>query len=158
MKKLSAVLCLALVLGSTLNAQNRSENILRNGVYAEFYLLRHDFSDGFVSLNYERIIGKKGKSALRAGIYPDFQSTISFPLTYTRITGPQRIHHFEYGLGAVIRIERFQGNTYKDIPAIMIPLVYRYQKSNRFFLRAGVNTFLSWPVLPSPSLSIGYKI
>ena len=146
-----------MVAGIALKGQNISGELSRNGVYAEFYVLRHDFSDGFVSLNYERIVGKKGKSAIRAGIYPDFQSTISFPLTYTRITSPRSVHHFEYGLGAVIRIERFEGNTYKDIPAIMIPIVYRYQKNNRLLFRAGVNVFLSWPRLPSPSISIGYK-
>jgi hypothetical protein len=36
----------------------------KNGLYAEVYLIRHDFSDGFASLNYERVIGKKGRSAL----------------------------------------------------------------------------------------------
>ena len=136
-----------------------------NGVYAELYLVRHDFSDGFVSINYERVIGKKKRANLRVGIYPDFQSTISFPITITWITGPSLNHHFEYGIGGVLRIEHFVDpydpspprEWFFDMPAIMVPLMYRYQRNNGWFLRGGINLFLSWPTLPSPSFSVGYK-
>ena len=142
-----------------------SSHICINGVYAELYLVRHDFSEGFVSINYERVLGKKRRSNLRIGIYPDFKSSISFPLTITWITKPARDHHFEYGIGAVLRIEHYEDpyvNTqsrewFYDMPAIMVPLMYRYQKNYGWFFRGGINLFLSWPTLPSPSLSIGYK-
>ena len=42
----------------------------RNGVYADLYLARADFSDGFVSLNYERVIGKRQRTQLRVGLSP----------------------------------------------------------------------------------------
>jgi len=142
-----------------------SSRICMNGVYAELYLVRPDFSEGFVSINYERVVGKKKGTNLRVGIYPDFESTISFPLTITWITKPTRNHHFEYGIGAVFRIEHYidphvltqSREWFFDIPAMMVPLMYRYQKQRGWFLRGGINLFLSWPILPSPSLSVGYK-
>lgn len=137
----------------------------RNGIYTEFYTIRHDLSDGFISLNYERIVGRKGKSALRIGIYPDFETTASFPVVYHRISTPARKHHFEWGVGAVFRIEHYKNpydptqtnEWFHDIPAIMLPIMYRYQKGTGLIVRGGINLFLSWPVLPSPSFSIGYK-
>ena len=138
--------------------------IKRNSIYAEGYLIRHDFSRGFVSINYERNIGKKMRTNLRIGIYPDFESTVSFPLTVSWVTKPISRHHFEYGIGLVFRIEHYV-NLYEystrewfyDMPALMIPLMYRYQKNSGWFFRGGINLFVSWPTLPAPSLSVGYK-
>ncbi|MFC2097309.1 hypothetical protein ACFLSI_03135 [Bacteroidota bacterium] len=129
----------------------------RNGVYTELYSIRHDFSEGYFSINYERIIGKKKRTILRAGIYPDFETTVSFPITLSWISSPLKNHHFEYGVGAVYRVELYDGNVYKDLPALIIPLMYRYQNRKALFFRAGVNLFVSWPTLPSPSFSVGYK-
>ena len=166
MKYISISLILLLLIVLEINSQNTEYSQIRlNGVYTELYLVRPDFSDGFVSINYERVIGKKKRSNLRIGIYPDFESTISFPLTITWITKPTRSHHFEYGIGAVFRIEHYidpyvltqSREWFYDIPAIMVPLMYRYQKSSGWFLRGGINLFLSWPTLPSPSFSFGYK-
>lgn len=149
-----------------INSQNNDLTHIRvNGVYVESYLARPDFSDGIVSINYERVFGKKKRSNLRIGIYPDFESTISFPLTMTWITKPAGKHHFEYGIGAVFRIEHYvdpyiltpHREWFYDIPAAMIPLFYRYQRGKGWFFRGGINLFLSWPTLPSPSLSVGYK-
>lgn len=140
-------------------------SVKRNGIYAEGYALRHDFSDGFVSVNYERAAGRKGSTNFRIGVYPDFQSTVSFPLTVTWITSPHGHHHFEYGIGGILRVEHYVDRFdpaqtqewFYDMPAIMVPLMYRYQKKSGWYLRAGVNLFLSWPVLPSPSMSLGYR-
>ncbi|MEM9687046.1 MAG: hypothetical protein AAF934_09015 [Bacteroidota bacterium] len=138
--------------------------IKKNNIYTEIYLIKHDFSNGFVSINYERSIGKKRRVNLRVGIYPDFESSVSFPLTISWVTKPLSHHHFEYGIGAVIRIEHYvspYSNTTKewfyDMPALMIPLMYRYQKNAGWFFRGGVNLFVSWPTLPSLSFSVGYK-
>jgi len=136
-----------------------------NGIFAELILLRPDFSDGFVSLNYERALGKKKKFNIRAGVLPDFETTVSFPFSFHWITGPGRAHHFEYGIGGIFRIEHYI-DTYNpsqtrewffDFPAILIPLMYRYQKSGGLYLRGGINLYISWPTLPSPSFSIGYR-
>lgn len=153
-----ALFCQAnLCIESSYSSSNEdSIRLKRNGIYGEVYLIRHAFSNGFVSLNYERRFGKKNNMMLRAGIYPDFRSTISIPLTYSFISPARGKHHFEYGLGLVVRIESFEGNIYKDIPALMIPLLYRYENKNGLFLRAGINLFYSWPILPSPSISVGY--
>lgn len=156
------VLCLLL---SPAKAQQDPPRQVKNGIYAELFLLRHDFSDGFVSLNYERLLGEKGRTYFRLGIYPDFQSTVSFPMTISRMTGPARRHHFEYGAGLVFRVEHYvdpydpapMKTWFYDVPALMIPLMYRYQKNEGLYFRAGFNVFLSWPVLPSPSFSMGYR-
>jgi hypothetical protein len=141
-----------------------SSSTKKNTVYLEGYLIRPDFSSGFVSINYERNIGKKRKTNLRIGIHPDIPSAISFPLTISWLTKPLGYHHFDYGIGAVIRIEHFvapYGGTSKewffDIGAIMLPLMYRYQRATGFFFRGGINLFVSWPTLPSPSISLGYR-
>ena len=146
-------------------AQNNDYSLIgKNSVYLEGYLVRHDFSDGIASVNFERNFGKNMRGNLRVGIYPDFESTVSFPVTVSWITNPLNSHHFEYGIGAVIRIEHFvdpYGYTSKewfyDIPALMIPIMYRYQKHVGWFFRGGINLFVSWPTLPSPSVSTGYK-
>jgi hypothetical protein len=157
------ILIFSLVLGT--KAQDTGDlQISRNGAYAELYMLRHDFSDGVVSINYERNIGKKRRANLRVGIYPDFESTVSFPLTISWITKPMAKHHFEYGIGAVIRIEHYVDPYFEnpkewfyDFPAILFPIMYRYQKKDGLYFRGGINLFVSWPTLPSPSFSIGYR-
>ncbi len=138
-------------------AQAGLSEVRRNGIYAEVYLVRADFSTGFISINYERVLGKKRRASLRLGIYPDFESTISIPLTMTWVTGPLKRHHFEYGIGGVYRLERYESRLYRDVPALMIPLMYRYQKKKGLFFRAGINLFVSWPATPSPSFSLGHK-
>jgi hypothetical protein len=155
---------LLLVVPDTKSQGTEAASRSMNGVYVEFYGLRHDFSEGFVSVNYERVFGKKQKANFRVGIYPDFESTVSIPVTITWISRPAAVHHFEYGFGAVARFEHYV-NEYEvnpkewffDVPALMLPLMYRYQKKDGFYFRAGINVFLSWPTIPSPSLSMGYK-
>lgn len=165
MRLISLILLLLLSTSHSVFSQDRANSDQRkNGIYAEGYLIRHDFSQGFVSINYERNFGKKAKTYLRAGIYPDFESTVSLPLTVSWITRPLGTHHFEYGIGVVYRIEHFVDplgiNTrewFFDFPAIMIPLMYRYQSDSPWYFRGGINVFVSWPVLPSPSVSAGYR-
>jgi hypothetical protein len=154
------ILCTLIILGiiTELKAQPADySEIGRNGIYVEYYSIRHDFSSGLFSINYERIIGNKRRISIRAGIYPDFESTISVPVTLCWINSPLKNHHFEFGIGAVYRIEHFEGNFYHDFPAVIIPLMYRYQKNKGLFFRGGVNFFYSWPMLISPSFSLGYK-
>lgn len=129
----------------------------RNGIYIEYYILTHAFNSAHFSLNYERVFGKIGNTCLRAGAYPDFRSTVSFPITFSWIFFPAKNQHLEIGLGIVYRIEHYQGNYYDDLPAAMFPLMYRYQGKYGLFFRGGVNLWYSWPVLLSPSFSLGYK-
>ena len=128
-----------------------------NGVFAEFYALRADFSEGFVSLNYERQLGKRQGLLLRLGLYPDFASALSVPVTVSWLTAPLGTHHFEGGAGLVYRVEAFNGRVLHDIPAFVIPLMYRYQKQQGLFFRGGVNLFVSFPSIISPSASVGYQ-
>jgi hypothetical protein len=161
------ILSLTLVLLYNISCYSQTKDysdIKKNGVYAEANLIRHVFSNGFVSINYERTAGIKLKTNFRIGIYPNFESLVCFPLTVSWITKPLNYHHFEYGIGTVIRIEHYvdpgdssQKKWFYDMPAVLIPLMYRYQKGSGLFFRAGLNLFVSWPTLPSPSLSIGYK-
>lgn len=164
--RIFTLVSLIILFSSTLgfSQDTNASGARKNGIYAEGYLIRHDFSEGFFSINYERNIGKKAKTYLRVGLYPDFESTVSLPFTISRITSPVGKHHFEYGIGFVYRIEHFVDplgiNTrewFYDIPAIMIPLMYRYQSDSPWYFRGGINVFVSWPVLPSPSVSAGYR-
>lgn len=129
----------------------------KNGIYTEIYTIQHDFNGSFISFNYEHFFLKKRLHSLRFGIYPDYITSVSFPLTFTQITGPKKKNHLEYGIGAVFRLEFYQGNIYKDIPAVMIPIMYRFQKRKGFYFRAGANIFISWPTIISPSFSLGYR-
>ncbi len=157
LKTASIVVFFILILAG-LQAQGKTGAKLdRHQFYAEVYLLRHDFSSGLVSLNYAFAVGKKAKTSFRLGVYPDFRSTVSFPMTVTWRTNPLKAHQLEYGLGLVVRLESFESKMYRDIPAAMFPLMYRYQHPSGFFCRCGINLFYSWPVLPSPSLSLGYS-
>ena len=146
-----------------LSQTNDQSEISRNGIYAEVYILRHDFNDGFASINYERIIGGKRRVNLRVGLDPDFQSAIVFPITVSWTSNLLSQHHFEYGFGAIYRLEHYVSTDnptkswYHDMPALMLPFMYRYQKNNAWYFRGGINLFLSWPILPSPSFSAGYR-
>ena len=150
--------------------ESNNFRIARNGVYVELYLIRHGLSSGFFSINYERLIGRKGRANLRIGVYPDFNGSISFPFTISWLTKPLNNHHFEFGVGIVYRIEHYynaptsyQGKEYFHYPtAIMFPLMYRYQKyryhkNKGWFFRGGVNLFISMPIAPLPAVSVGYK-
>lgn len=141
-----------------LSAQEKIAPVFkRNHVFVESYLIRHDFSSGLVSLNYARSFGNKARTQLRIGIYPDFKTTVSFPITFSWLIKPQRQHQLEIGLGLVFRLELYESNIYKDIPAAIFPLMYRYQHKSGLFLRSGVNLIYSWPAIISPSLGIGYN-
>ena len=165
MIRISILGLLFIIIAQEGNAQKTvASQFAMNGAYTEFYVVRPDFSDGFVSINYERVLGKKLRSSLRLGMWPDFESSVSFPISISWITGPSRKHHFEYGIGTVFRIEHYVSDDptqtkewFYDVPAFMLPLMYRYQKSSGMYFRGGVNVFLSWPTLPSPSLSVGYR-
>ena len=165
--KLGLIPCLLLfftIAESSAQTPGRSQAAL-NGAYAEFYVVRPDFSNGFISLNYERALGKRRRMNGRIGFWPDFESTLSFPLTLSWITGPHKRHHLEYGIGAIFRIEHYvdpydpspMKTWFYDLPALMVPFMYRYQTSSGWYFRGGINVFLSWPTLPSPSLSLGYR-
>jgi len=131
---------------------------LRDGVYAEVYLLGKEFSDGFISLNYEKFFGNKYKNSLRIGLMSDFVSSISIPVTLSYITHPYGKHHFELGAGFVMNVDFFQGLTYFDFASGMFPLMYRYaNKDSQFYFRGGVNIFYSRPFIPNPSASVGYR-
>ncbi|HRZ42941.1 MAG TPA: hypothetical protein P5228_09610 [Bacteroidales bacterium] len=164
--KATVLLAFSLILLNTLLfSQEKNYSVLkRNGLYAEVYLIRHDFSSGWASLNYERSLGEKRRLHFRVGVYPDFKSTVSFPLTISWITTPLCQHHVEFGIGAVYRVEHYidpygytEREWFHDMPAVMIPLMYRYQKAAGFYARAGVNLFVSWPTILSPSVSAGCR-
>lgn len=165
MKKTLTIGVLLLVIAIVINAQNTdASQFAKNGVYTEFYVIRPDFGDGFVSFNYERVLGKKHRSNIRLGMWPDFDSSISFPISISWITWPNKKHHFEYGIGTVLRLEHYVSDDptqtkewFYDVPAFMLPLMYRYQKNSGLYFRGGINVFLSWPTLLSPSLSLGYR-
>ena len=152
-----------LITPTYVSAQDTTPRGIKHGSYAELYIIRHDFSDGLVSINYEIFPGERGNWAYRVGIYPDFESTISIPVTFTRLTNRSGKGHFEFGFGAVVRYERWY-DEYEavyhnnwDIPGLMLPVMYRYGGPEGLFFRGGVNVIVSWPTIPLPSVSFGYS-
>jgi len=151
------LLCIIAV-HSTANAQYfQAVRGLRNGIYGEVYPTPRDFTTGFISLNFEHFFGDKYRHGIRVGILPDFTESVCIPITYSYITKPYENHHLEIGFGLVSKVEFFEGTIYHDIAVGMFPLMYRYTNKSRFYFRAGVNIFYSWPILPSPSASMGFR-
>ena len=105
---------------------------LRSGAYAEAYLTPREFSTGFISFNYEKFFGDKFRHSIRVGVLPDFQSSFSFPVTYSYITKPYRRHHLEIGFGFVSRFDIFEGGIFHDFASGIFPLMYRYTNNSRF--------------------------
>lgn len=163
MKKLNFIILLVFVAFIKIDAQENFfieyDKIKPNGIYVETYAVAPDFIEGYLSLNYERFINRKRTTSIRIGIYPTLSDdhSIVFPSTINWITGPTKKHHFEYGLGPIMGFERFQGNTFFIFGGIMMPIMYRFQKEKGFFLRTGMNVYISYPSIISPSISLGYK-
>lgn len=130
---------------------------LRSGVYTEAYLTPREFSTGFISFNYEKFFGNKFRHSIRVGVLPDFKSSLCFPITYSYITKPYNRHHLEIGFGFVSRFDMFEGGIYHDFASGIFPVMYRYTNDSRFYFRGGLNFFYSWPVLPTPSASMGLR-
>ena len=143
----------------TIDAQiSENDEIKKNGLYVELYPLNSAEGLGFVSINYERIFYKKRMRSIRLGIYPDFNEYIAFPITISRITHPLKNHHFEYGLGVAMTLNKYNNKWWSEAPFLMVPLMYRYQKSQGFFFRGEKNMILGYGgLLPHPSLCLGYK-
>ncbi len=134
--------------------------IKRNHIYIEAYSVKPDYSEFNFSINYEYSIGSKRKVSMRLGFYPSFEDKgYVFPLTINWLTAPQKKHHFEYGFGPVLGFERDTKNnrTYFVFGGALVPLMYRFQKQKGIFFRTGINVFVSYPTLISPSVSLGYK-
>lgn len=146
-----------LILASDLFSQSIEANSKRkHSLFSEVYLIRHDFSDGYISLNYEKKFGQNNNRLLRLGMYPDFETSISFPLVIGRILFPDSKHHLEIGFGGIVRFEWYERTIFTDIPALLVPLMYRFDNDKPLFFRAGINIIASFPTIISPSISIGW--
>ena len=148
-----------IVKGNVLFAQESSgySDVKRNGAYIEGYFVPYDLVDGYISYNYERVLGKKRQTNLRLGILPDYKGVLAFPFTVSWITNSLAASHFEYGLGFVYWMDFSHNNFSHDIPAAVFPFMYRYQKEKGFIFRVGFNLFVGRIVTFSPSASVGYK-
>ncbi len=143
-------------------------DIKKNGVYVEVvYPLNYSYWQGYVSINYERVFGKKKRALLRLGIYPNFETDeifIALPITISSITSSHEVHYLEFGLGIAPTLLYEYNNPYKklwsDVPFFIAPIIYRYQKKQGLFIRGGFNLIanvLDFSVQCQPSLSLGYK-
>ncbi len=170
MKK-TIILILILLVNVPLHfAQQREDDytlIKRNVVFVEGSVY-HAYHYSFVSINYELSLLKRRNMLLRTGFIPDFSGdkVFHFPLTLAWLSTPVRKHHLELGVGLSFRLEHVGNIPDYDPPKknwnfypmeLMIPMMYRYQKSSGFMLRAGLNAFITWGSSLSPSLSMGYK-
>ena len=141
-------------------------DIRKNGVFIEVYPYPYDKKGmplGYVSVNYERVLGKKKRALLGLGIYPDFETDytyIAFPITISMITHPLKKHHLEYGLGIAPTFSYDENNTKKlnsDVPFSILTIGYRYQKNEGLIIRVGYTLIVGWETVLDPSISIGYK-
>lgn len=140
------------------NAQNTEYDLKKNGAYVEIFPINLADELGYFSVNYERIFGEKKRGSLRLGVYPNFKDFMSFPVTISQITHPQEMHHFEYGLGMAFSITKFNNKWWSEAPYFMVPLMYRYQKTEGLFFRGGINMTLGYGgLIPHSSVSVGYK-
>lgn len=157
MKYLKFILFLSLSVN--LLAQNKEQSARMNSVYAEGYLVGSNEYGGHVSLNYDRKIGQKKFTLVRAGFAPSFHSAVfHIPTTIGWITGPQKKHHFEGAIGMSNRIEFYQGKV-NYTPFQQIDLMYRYESNKGFLLRTGANfiTFIIFPIQLNLGFSLGYR-
>lgn len=157
MKKLLLLIILIIPLCKAAGQYYLGVKGLGNGIYIETFLTPREFNSGIAALNYEYFLGRKHNQSIRAGVLPDFKSAISFPITWTFITKPYAKHHLEIGAGLVAHLDFFEGAVYHDIASGIFPVMYRYTGNGRFYFRGGLNIFYNWPVLPTPSLSLGYR-
>ena len=160
MKYIVCTIALIYCLFSSGNGQTSEDNkIKKNGLYVELYPLNSAEGLGLVSINYESIFYRKKMRSLRLSFYPDFsEDNVFVPVTFTRITNPLDKHHFEFGFGASVVLSRYENSWYTEPPFFLFPVMYRYQKSQGFFFRGGINIILSFGgVIPHPSLSLGLK-
>ncbi len=141
---------------------------VHHGLYAETYLVRHDFHESFFSLNYELTFQGSKVRHIRVGVIPEYESPQSYmfsiPITATRQFFPGGRHHLEAGIGFIFRAEHFESDYndsdqvwFYDVPAFMFPLMYRYSWESGLFFRGGINLMVSWPTLPAPAFSLGYQ-
>ena len=132
------------------------DSIKRNAIVFQASAAPEQVSGPF-SLLYERLLGKKGQTALSFGFTPYFTDDdrfqyFTFPVALTRITFPQSSSHFEFGLSCLFA----KTNGVFGLHGMNIPLLYRYQNKSRFFVAAGIN-LIPFGLYPSPTLKAGFR-
>ena len=58
--------------------------IPKNGFYVELFPINRTEELGYISLNYERLFGKRKRGSIRIAVYPNFNRFISFLLKFPR--------------------------------------------------------------------------
>ena len=131
----------------------------RNSTYIEGQLGGNDEVAGYVSVNYDRLVGKKKKTLLRVGIAPTFEYVGCFiPTTISWITHPKSKSHVELGVGISNRLELFEGRL-MYMPFTQGFVMYRYEGDRGFLLRTGMNAlaYIIFPVNANLGISLGYR-
>ena len=133
-----------------------SDTIKRNAIVIEVYKPLVQVS-GPISFQFERLLGRKGQTALSFGFTPyisndDRFQYYTFPISLTRITSPLKSSHFEFGISLLFakKYGHFGLQSYN------IPLMYRYQNNSRFFMAAGIK-LIPFGLYPTPTLKIGFR-
>lgn len=165
-QKLLLLTLLTIVLSTVTSHAQPSDypDIKRNGVYLHAVARGNISANGIVSINYERTMGRNCRTNISAGIFSNFSSIVSLPISITRVIKLHKANHFEYGFGAIFQagqrpfhMGQLMQEFFVDAPSFMFPILYRYQGNSGLFFRAGFDMFIFWPVTFTPAVSLGYK-
>ncbi len=127
-----------------------------NGIYLELQIKSYDFGPSFASLNYERYFGKFKSLGVRAGAYITTQPQLLMPITVQYIANSRKKHQFELGFGGFVRTN-FEENVKTDMPAMLFPMAYRFQETDKFYVRMGINFVTGINIYMKPFFSLGHR-
>jgi len=128
----------------------------RNGIYLELQIKNYDFSPSFASLNYERYYGRFKTVSTRFGVYITDQPIVVLPVEVGYIGNTRGKHQYEIGFGGFMRAQ-FTDRFKFDLPAMLFPIAYRYQESDKFYVRMGINFVAGNTSYAKPFFSLGHR-
>lgn len=166
MKKIICILIIFFCILLKVEAQvSDYDSVKKNGIQIELYPFNWDENLGLISLQYERVFGKKKQTMLKLGVTTSFNDEdvyISFPIIISGIVPSLGSHQFEYGIGVALSLYYDTDNPnqklWTDVPYLIAPVMYRYQSENGLFFRGGINCYLGYGgLLANPSFGLGYR-
>ena len=127
-----------------------------NGIYLEMQLGNYEFNTSFASINYEHYFGKYKTVSIRGGSYITQQAELLIPISMQYIANARKKHEFEVGFGAYYHLD-FSDGIKGEMPGLLLPLAYRYQESDKVYIRIGINFVAGEYVEMKPFFSLGHR-
>ncbi len=127
-----------------------------NGIYLEMQFGSYEFNTSFASINYERYFGRYKTVSLRGGSYITDKAELLLPLSMQYIANTQKKHQIELGFGTYYYLD-FSDGVEGDMPGLFFPFAYRYQESDKVYIRMGINFVTGEYVEIKPFFSLGHR-